>query len=386
MRILCTGLLGQYAFGGVTWDYLQYVIGFRQLGCDVWYYEDTETWPYDPVKNEVGSDCAYNVAYLGRVMEQFNLGDRWIYRNAPDGRFHGAITDEAGVAKLMAESDLLVNVSGACWLRPLTMQVKKKAFLDGDPMFTQVGITRGKSDHLERIRAHDFHFSFGENIGQADCKVPTAGLRWRRHRQPIVLDFWTVASEPPEDMFTTVMNWASYKPTEFEGETYDQKGVEFMRFVDLPRHTPQRLVVAMGQGIGSKRPTEMLREKGWEIIEPDQYLPDHLTYRDFLRRSKAEWSIAKNAYVKSWSGWFSCRSACYLALGRPVLVQDTGWTKFFPHGEGALAFRTIEEAVQGIAAINSDYARHCRAARRHAEAHFDAKIVLGNLLNEVGLG
>lgn len=386
MRIICTGLLGQYAFGGVTWDYLQYVIGFRQLGCDVWYYEDTETWPYDPVKNEVGADCTYNVTYLGKVMEQFDLGDRWIHRNAPDGRFHGAITDEAGVAKLMAESDLLVNVSGACWLRPLTMKVRKKAFLDGDPMFTQVEVVRGKPDLLERIRAHDFHFSFGENIGQADCKVPTAGLCWRRHRQPIVLDFWPVATEPPEDMFTTVMNWASYKPTEFEGETYDQKGVEFMRFVDLPKRTPQRLVVAMGQGIGSKRPTKMLREKGWEIIEPDQHLPDHLTYRDFLRRSKSEWSIAKNAYVKSWSGWFSCRSACYLALGRPVLVQDTGWTKFFPHNEGALAFRTIEEAVRGIERINTDYERHRRAARRIAEKYFDARVVLGTLLQEVGLG
>lgn len=385
MRIICTGLLGQYAFGGVTWDYLQYVCGFRQLGCDVWYYEDTETWPYDPVKNETGSDCSSNVAYLKKVMEEFDLGDRWIYRNAPDGTYHGAITDEVAVERLMANSDLLVNVSGACWLRPVTMKVKKKAFLDGDPMFTQVGIVQGKSEFVERIKAHDFHFSFGENIGQPDCKVPPAGIHWRPHRQPIVLDFWPFATEPPEDMFTTVMNWASYKPIEFAGEQYDQKGVEFMKFVDLPQHTNQRLVVAMGQGIGSKRPTDLLRKKGWEIIEPADHLPDHRNYRDFLRRSKAEWSIAKNAYVKSWSGWFSCRSACYLALGRPVVVQDTGWTKFYPHEEGLLAFRSMEEAIRGLDAINADYDRHRRAARAIAEKYFDARKSLTDLMIQVGL-
>lgn len=385
MRIICTGLLGQYAFGGVTWDYLQYVCGFRQLGCDVWYYEDTETWPYDPIKNEVGSDCVYNVAYLKKVMEEFNLGDRWIYRNAPDGRYHGAITDEAMVEKLMAESDLLVNISGACWLRPSTMKVKRKAFLDGDPMFTQAGIVNGKPDYIERIKAHDYHFTFGENIGQPDCTVPTAGIRWRPHRQPIVMDFWPYANESPENKFTTVMNWASYKPTEFQGENYDQKGIEFMKFVDLPKLSRQRMVVAMGLGIGSKRPTQMLLDKGWEILEPDKHLPDHLTYRDFLRRSKAEWSIAKNGYVKSWSGWFSCRSACYLALGRPVVVQDTGWTKFYPHGEGLLSFRTLDEAVRGIKAINSDYERHRKAARSIAEKYFDARVSLGELLKQVGL-
>ena len=385
MRVICTGLLGQYAFGGVTWDYLQYVCGFRQLGWDAWYYEDTGAWPYDPIQNQPSSDCAYNVAYLKKVMEQFDLGDRWIYRNEPDGKYFGAATSEAEVEKLMEATDLLVNVSGSCWLRPVTMKARRKAFLDGDPMFTQVGILNGKPEYLERIRAHDFHFSFGENIGQPDCKVPLAGLQWRPHRQPIVLDFWPFATEPPEDMFTTVMNWASYNPTKFQGETYDQKGAEFLKFVDLPLHTKQRLMIAMGQGIGSQRPTETLRVKGWEIVEPSERLPDHLTYRDFLRRSKAEWSIAKNGYVKSWSGWFSCRSACYLALGRPVVVQDTGWTKFVPSGEGLFGFRSLQEAATGIEAINADYERHRKAARKIAEQYFDARLSLGTLLSETNL-
>lgn len=385
MRVVCTGLIGQYAFGGVTWDYLQYVCGFRQLGCDAWYYEDTGAWPYDPIKNETGSDCSYNVAYLRAVMEQFDLGDRWIYRNEPDGTYHGALTEEMKVEQFMREADLFVNVSGACWLRSATMKARRKVFADGDPLFTQVAILTGKPEHRDRILAHDFHFSFGENIGQPDCRVPTAGIRWRRHRQPVVLDFWPYAPDPPEDIFTTVMNWASYAPTVFEGETYDQKGAEFLKFLDLPQHTPQRLVIAMGQGIGSKRPTELLRQKGWEIIEPSEHLPDHLRYRDFLRRSKAEWSVAKNAYVKSGSGWFSCRSACYLALGRPVVVQDTGWTRFYPHDAGALAFRTLEEAVEGIAAVNADYQRHRRAARQLAEKFFDARVVLGEMLREIGL-
>ena len=181
------------------------------------------------------------------------------------------------------------------------------------------------------------------------------------------------------------MNWASYAPIEWEGKRYGQKDLEFERFKQLPKHTPQRLEMAMGQGIGSKRPTEELRALGWIILEAGDVLPDHRSYHEFLRTSKAEWSVAKHGYVAARTGWFSCRTACYLALGRPAVVQETGWSEFIPAGDGLLAFSTLDEAVDAIADINDHYSEHQAAARALAEQFFEAKKVCADLLTQAGL-
>jgi hypothetical protein len=387
MRIIVTGLIGQYAFGGVTWDYIQYALGFRALGHDVWYLEDTSTWAYDPVKMEPSADCSHNTAYLGRVMEKFGMGDRWIYRNGADETYHG-VANAAEAEKIIASADVLANVSGACWLRPETAAIPLKLFLDGDPMFTQIGLaTDPESEYAKRVASHERHFSFGLNIGQEDCEVPTAGLHWRPTVQPIALDYWNPASPAPtmphiaDGAWTTVMNWASYAPKDFQGKKYGQKDIEFERFLDLPQISDEKFVLAMGHGVGNKRPTEMLESKGWNIIEPDTYLPDYTTYHEFLSHSKGEWSIAKNGYVTSHSGWFSCRSACYLAAGKPVVVQDTGWSDHLPSGDGAIAFSTPEEAAKALDLINKNYNHHSAAARAYAETHFDAARVCEDLLS-----
>ena len=389
MRIIVTGLVGQYAFGGVAWDYLQYVEGFRQLGHEVFYLEDTEMWPYDPVNNTISADCSYNVRYLADVMNRLGLAGRWVYRNAADGSYHGASKNFCDGA------DIFLNVSGCGWLRPEYLRIPKKIFLDSDPMFTQVALVSGQQDVIERIHAHDFHFTFAENINAPNCRIPKAGLNWIPTRQPIVLDWWPVGGSalpgatgdsrarkgaPTDDKFTTVMNWVSYKSCEYDGETWGQKDVEFLKFVDLPARVSQKFEIAMGMGPGMKRPTEMLRAKGWAIVEPSERLPDPWTYRDYLQKSKGEWSIAKEGYVKSRSGWFSCRSACYLALGRPCVLQDTGWSAHYPTGQGLFAFNTMDEAVAGIEAISAD---DCVAARRVAEECFDARKVLGKMLEAV---
>ncbi|MFM8982076.1 MAG: glycosyltransferase, partial [Spartobacteria bacterium] len=255
-----------------------------------------------------------------------------------------------------------------------------------DPMFTQLGLaTDPASNYAKHVAAHERHFSFGLNIGQPDCKVPTAGFHWRPTVQPIALDYWkpdaTAASgHIAEGAWTTVMNWASYAPKEFEGEKYGQKDLEFERFLDLPSLTHERFVLAMGQGVGNKRPTAMLESKGWQIIEPDTHLPDYRTYHDFLSHSKGEWSIAKNGYVRSRSGWFSCRSACYLAAGKPVVVQDTGWSEHVPSGDGVIAFNTPEEAAAGLNGVAENLEHHSRAARSFAEKHLDAGKVCAELL------
>lgn len=386
MRIVVTGLIGQYAFGGVTWDYMQYVLGFQSLGHDVWYLEDTGAWAYNPVKQEPSADCSHNTGYLARVMREFDMGDHWIYRNEADGTYHG-ISDPSKAEGILASADVLANVSGACWLRPVTAAIPLKLFLDGDPMFTQIGLAnRPDSEYARRVKAHERHYSFGMNIGRAHCEVPTAGISWRPTVQPIALDWWTKTLMPTTthhvatEAWTTVMNWASYAPKEFGGKTYGQKDIEFERFIDLPRHTSEKFVLAMGQGVGQKRPTALLEEKGWKIIEPDIHLPDYASYHDFLTNSKGEWSIAKNGYVRARSGWFSCRSACYLAAGKPVVIQDTGWTEHLPSEEGALAFSTPDEAVSALERVAGNYVHHSRAARAYAEKYFEAAKVCADLL------
>lgn len=384
MRTIVTGLIGQYAFGGVTWDYIQYMLGFQALGHDVWYLEDTGTWAYDPVKMEPSAACHHNTAYLGKVMADFGLGDRWIYRNAADETFHG-VSDPAEVAKILRSADVLANVSGACWLREDTAAIPLKLFLDGDPMFTHIGLAGNPgSEFAQRVAAHERKFSFGLGIGSPGCLVPTAGFEWKPTVQPIALDHWHPARAVPahaaQGCWTTVMNWASYAPKEFEGRSYGQKDREFERFLDLPSLTPEHFLLAMGQGIGNKRPTAMLETKGWGLVEPDQVLPDYRTYRDFLASSKGEWSIAKNGYVASRSGWFSCRSACYLAAGVPVVVQDTGWSAHIPPQDGLMTFENPAEAAAAIDRVAADYETHRLGALRVAREFFDAPNVCADLL------
>jgi hypothetical protein len=384
MRVIITGLLGQYAFGGVTWDYIQYLLGFRALGHDVWYLEDSGAWPYDPVKQTISDDCSYNVGYLSSMMASFGFGDRWIYRNGADGKYYGA--GEAAARELIKNGDLLVNVSSAGWLRDYDFGVKHQMFIDGDPMFCQVGLLDPKNaEYAARVKAHDSHFTFGLNVGARDCLAPDVGIDWKHTVQPIALDWWPVQADEGLDRFTTVMNWASYAPVEWNGKKYGQKDLEFEKFKLLPQGTPQPLVMAMGQGVGSKRPTEELRGLGWTILEAGDVLPDHSSYHEFLRSSKAEWSVAKHGYVAARTGWFSCRTACYLALGRPAVVQETGWSESIPAGEGLLAFSTLEEAVTAIADINDHYAEHQAAARALAEQFFDAKKVCNDLLVQAGI-
>lgn len=384
MKVVITGLIAQYPFGGVIWDYIQYALGFRSLGHEVWYLEDSGVWPYDPIQFTYTEDCSHNVRYLQKIMDEFDFQDRWIYRNGATGEFFGA--SESVARDLLRTGDLLVDVSGAGCLKDYELTIRHKMFLDGDPMFTHIGLLDPeKKDHADRVRSYDSHFSFGLHLGQADCLVPLAGIHWKPTLQPIALDYWKFQTDPPLDQFTTVMNWASYAPKEWEGKPYGQKDLEFQRFLHLPEKTAQKMVLAMGKGPGNKRPTETLQKIGWTILEPDQVVPDHHSYQKFLRTSKAEWSIAKHGYVASKSGWFSCRTACYLALGRPSVVQDTGWSHHLPHEAGILPFETEEECLEQIKKINSNYEFHQKAARAFAEEHLDARKVCQKLLIDSGI-
>jgi hypothetical protein len=228
------------------------------------------------------------------------------------------------------------------------------------------------------VDLHDVHFSFGECLSTA---VPVTGHHWRPTRQPIVLSEWRPTT-PYREVFTTVMNWTSYKPVVYGNQSYGQKDLEFMRFRELPNLVaPTVLEIAVNAGKTRRTPRQLLAHRGWRVVDPAEVCPDLDTYRQYIESSKAEWSVAKNGYVLGQPGWFSCRSACYLAAGRPVAVQDTGFSAVLPVGNGLLAFRTVEEAVAAIKDIETNYARHAKAAREFAAAYFDADKVLARLID-----
>lgn len=377
LRIIVSGLIAQYPMGGVTWDYLQYVLGFARLGHDVYYIEDTGQWPYNPVAKEVSSTPDFSVQYLAGVMSSFGLADRWAYRFPWESQWFG-LSDSAR-RRAIDSADILVNVSCAMQSPMEYRQARRLVYVDTDPVFTQIKLARGQKDFQQVIDAHDVHFSYGERLAEAGL---TTGHHWRPLRKPIVLSEWR-PSMPHREAFTTVMNWTSYKNVEYQGKSYGQKDLEFMQFLELPsKVAPTVLEMAAGSGKTRQMPGDLLARKGWHVVEPMNVCPDLLTYRAYIESSKAEWTVAKNGYVLGQAGWFSGRTACYLAAGRPVVVQDTGFSPVIPAGEGVLAFRTLDEAAAAIKEVESHYARHAKAAREVAEEYFDSNKVLTRLIEE----
>ncbi len=374
LRIVVTGLLAQYPLGGVAWDYLQYVVGLARLGHDVYYLEDTGQWPYNPDEDGVSKGCATNVAHLAGLMDRFGLAGRWAYRFAWQDQWFGLesrVRDD-----VIGTADLIVNVSGV-HRDPAGLERRGVlAYLDSDPVFTQVKLARGQRDFEAAVNVHDVHFTFGATLGDA---VPRTGHHWLPTRQPVLLDEWAHAL-PDRGAYTTVMNWSSYNDVEYQGRRYGQKDVEFRRFLDLPGRVAVPLEVAMASGKNARPPYELLRHRGWSIVDPSSVCPDLDSYMTYLQTSRAEWSVAKNGYVAGRSGWFSCRSACYLAAGRPVIAQDTGFSAVIPTGEGLFAFDTADEAVNAVAQLEADYARHSRAALVLAREFFDSDRVLESLI------
>jgi hypothetical protein len=377
LRIIVTGLIAQYPLGGVTWDYFQYVLGLAQMGHDVYYLEDTGQWPYNPQEGGLGKDCDFNVRYLAAVMSGYGLAERWAYRFPWQSQWFGL--SDAKRQEVIGSADLLINVSGTLERPEDYRRVNRLAYIDSDPVFTQVKLARGQLDFRKWIDVHDVQFSFGECLS---AEVPETGHHWRPTRQPIVLSEWH-PERPFREVFTTVMNWTSYKPVVYGDRSYGQKDLEFLRFQELPRLiAPIALEIAVNTGKTRRTPRDLLAHKGWRVVDPAEVCPDLDSYRNYIESSKAEWSVAKNGYVIGRSGWFSCRSACYLAAGRPVAVQDTGFGSVLPTGEGLLAFSTVDEAVTSIKQIEADYRRHAKAAREIAAEYFDATTVLTHLVEE----
>ncbi len=378
LRIIVSGLIAQYPLGGVTWDYFQYVLGLHQLGHDVYYIEDTGQWPYVPSEDGLVKGCEFNVDYLSRLFERHGMGDRWAYCFAWKRAWHGM--SDSKRREVIESADLLINVSGTLENPELYRGRGCMAYIDSDPTFTQVKLAKGYDYFRKLVDMHDVTFSFGEVIGLDTPETPPTGHDWKPTRQPIVLSEWPVGDQH-RGVYTTVMNWSAYKLVEYDGRSFGQKDVEFKNFYDFPsRIGSARVELAANAGKGRRLPRELLRHRGWTLVDPSIVCPDMDSYREYITTSKGEWSVAKNGYVAGQSGWFSCRSACYLAAGRPVIVQDTGFPRVLPVGMGLLCFRDAAQAVEAIQAVEADYDAHREAARAIAEDYFDSGRVLTDLI------
>jgi hypothetical protein len=376
-------LAGRYPLGGIGWQAVHYVLGLARLGHDVYYVEDSYANPYDPRVKSVLGDSTYGVAFLADLMARFGLADRWAYVDAVTGTCHGLARGR--LDRLYREADALFNVCAATRLREEHLQCPVRVYLETDPVFEQIRVAEGDHRAIEDLQDHTHHFTYGENLGQPDCPIPLEKFAWRTTRPPVIPDLWDATFDPRPERFTTVATWKNVgKDIRFRGETYYwSKDVNFLRMADLPRRTRQPLELALEVDDPGAR--DLLARNGWLLTDAFAVSRDLGVYQRHIRRSRGEFTVAKDLVARTRSGWFSDRSVCYLAAGKPVVTQDTGFGKYVPAGSGLLAFSTVEEAAAALDEVNRDYERHCRAARQIAIEHFAAERVLGRLCREADL-
>jgi hypothetical protein len=370
--------------GGEAWVRLTWTLGLRRLGHQVCLVEQiAPEHCVDSRGDQADFASSINRAYFERVTDEFGLEGSACLVCGDGSETAGLPYPE--LLDRVADADLLVNISGHITDEEVLRRPKKRVYVDLDPGFTQfwhAARTPGLS-----LAGHDHYVTVAANIGTTGCPIPTGGLRWHPVAPPVLIHEWPEAPPPTlADRFTTVATWRSpYGAVEYEGRTYGLKHHEFRRFLDLPRRAAAQFELALNIDPADSADLAALRHNGWGVVDPREAVPDPASFRRFVQKSGAEFSVAQGIYVEMNSGWFSDRTASYLASGRPALVQDTGFKRNLPADDGLLAFRTLDDAVAGVKRIASDYEGHCRAARAIAEEHFDSDRVLGELLGDLGV-
>jgi hypothetical protein len=383
-KIVLLGMMARMPVAGVVWQTVHYLIGFQRLGYEVYYVEAHATTPamFLDDSDHDGSDKV--AAFLDGVLRRFDLGDRWAFHALhAGGRSYGLSAGE--LARLYDSTRWIINLHGGTLPLPEHCATNRLVFLETDPVQVQIELAEDNPQTIEFLDSHCAFFTFGENYGRAGCLLPASDrYAFRPTRQPVVLDFWGEGPASPGPMFTTVGNWRQrQRELVFGGERYTwSKHHEFLKFLDLPSRVEQGFELALGKYDESDR--EMLRSRGWSVRHALGFSTDLDQYRGYIASSRGEFTVAKDQNVRLRSGWFSDRSATYLASGRPVVTQDTGFGDLFPTGAGLFAFSTIEDAVEAVEAINADYPAHSRAATDLAREFFDSDVVLSRLLDELG--
>jgi hypothetical protein len=345
------------------------------LGFETFWVDQLKT--VDPLKH--GHSLEYLTRRFDRMAHDFGFPEHYciVYQGGED---HFGMSQRQ-FQQVVKEAELVVAISGCLYDSSALLEVPKRAYIDVDPGFTQIWAHTVDMG----IERHNFFFTVGQNVGGPEFQIPTRGIDWKPIVPPVVLDEWPVHTDVQCERFSTVADWRGSQEAMFEGTYYGTKREEFVKVLPLPSETGQRLELALCIGPRDHEDLGMLMKHNWKINDAVWCAGDPQSYREYIKYSRGEFSVAKNGYVQSASGWVSDRTACYLASGKPAVVQSTGFESTLPTGEGLLAFGTIKEAAAAINAVNQDYLGHSRAARRIAEDYFDSNKVLASILSHVGL-
>jgi hypothetical protein len=378
VAVVC-GFIGKLPVAGMTLYNTHYLEGLQELGYDVFYVErqNDEGECYDPRTNEMTDDSSFGRAYLARELEALGIA-RHTFIDLDGGR-HGAGCEE--LETTLGRAAFVLTLADPTWFDELEL-CPRRAFVDGDPLFTQAALLSADDAPEKRLAGYGTLFTYATRLGALDCTVPDAGRTWIGTTPVVATRRWTAAlpAHPQVLPVSNVLNWSAWSDVRLNGTTYGHKGRSFEPYLDLPSRARAELVLAAG----GPAPKEILRGHGWTLVDPLAVTGTIADYRDFIAHSKADLGIAKHAYVASRSGWFSDRSTCYLAGGRPVLHQDTGFTDWLPPGEGVFAFSDPDGVLAALEELDRDYERHARAARRIAEDVFEARTVVGAMLDQAG--
>ena len=399
LSIVVVGTMASNPYAGMAWMHMQITAGFRRLGHDVYYFELTSTWPFDPLRNVKIATSEYAVPYLAKVAERFGLNDRWaLRRNFSDREWCGL---PGSVAEgILNRADIVFNISGATMPDKEGIEASRIVYYGTDPIIHEVRYANGDPYVTKLIAQHTDVVTYGENIGSSISPVPPLPRLRAVTRQPILLDLWQ-AGAPTRPHFTTVANWDQIGlDLVFHGETYRwSKHHEFLKWLQLPKlvsrplelatnlstrepHRDFEAVPAYGASSGVQ---DLLLNNGWNLANAPLISLDPWSYRGYIQASSGEFTVARDLNVRLRSGWFSERSACYLAAGRPVITQDTGFGTVIPTGEGLFAFSDLEQIFEGFDAIEANYERQSEAAREIAFEYFSAEKILCKLLGDLGL-
>lgn len=386
-KIVVLGMMTRMPVAGVVWQTAHYLVGLKRLGYEVYYVESHARTPSMLMRHQHDDASARAVEFIASVMQRFGMAGRWAFHALhDDGRCYGM--DWESLKELYRSAALIINLHGGTIPLEEHTFTNRLIYVETDPVETQIELHDGKVETIEFLKRHVLHFSFGENFGNPDCRVPQSScFRFLPTRQPVVLDFWDGSPSDAGPHWTTIGNWRQHwRSVSFEGETYTwSKHFEFLKFLELPRLAATSFELALSGSSLDQQDRRLLQQHGWLLRDSLTFSNDPTSYRQYVWDSLGEFTVAKDQNVRLRSGWFSDRSATYLAAGRPVITQETGFSNILSTGWGLFAFSNMEEAVASVQAVLSDYTTHAQAAKQVAREFFSHEVVLGHLLGEVDI-
>lgn len=385
-KIVLLGMMTKTPVAGVVWQTLHYLVGFERLGYEVYYVEAHARTPSMLMERPDDDASLKAASFIDDVMRRVDMSDHWAFHALhDDGRCYGL--SDTQLYDLYRSASLIVNLHGGTLPLPEHSATGRLVYVETDPVALQIELHYGLKETIDFLEPHAAFFTFGENYGAPDCRLPVSErFEFRSTRQPVVMDWWQtdLAAEPA---YTTIGNWRQmWREVVYEGEVYRwSKHEEFLKFIDLPQRTDEPFELAMSSSSYRDDDRALLERNRWQLRDALTFSQDPDRYRAYVQRSRGEFTVAKDQNVRLRSGWFSDRSATYLAAGRPVITQETGFSNVLPVGRGLFAFTSIEDILAAVEAIKSDYEGHCRAATELAREYFSYDVVLGRLLDAVGM-